>query len=91
MVPGRLLTHHCANIITCDLRLVEGPAYLSLSSGKTGTTEIDDLSRMSNISYTAAPVPTLGPSTVGGRLRHGSVCAGDHTLKSAALFLIIFT
>lgn len=62
-VCGKLLTHHCASVIVCDMRLVEGTACLSLSSWRAGVTKIDKLARMSFINQNAAPMPTLGPST----------------------------
>lgn len=64
VVPYRLLIHHCASFTICDLRLVEGTAYLRFSTRKARTTERNKLARMSDISQNAAPKSTAGPSTV---------------------------
>lgn len=51
-------------VLICDLRLVEGTAYLRFGTRKARTTERNKLARMSDISQNAAPDSTAGPSTV---------------------------
>lgn len=64
IVCGRLLAHHCASIIICDLRQMVRTGCLSLSTWVADVTEIDKLARMSILNQNAAPKPSMGPPTV---------------------------
>ena len=92
MVPCRLLIHHCAGFTLCDLRLVEGTAYLRLSTRKAGTTEKNKLARMSDISQNAAPKSPVGPSTVWKATQTWvSLFRRPHIKICCIVFSIIFT